>query len=321
MTMAVLLAVWAAAAVTVEIKGRVTNQFPEEKYRAVEIVVTDRLGVELGRTHPDRRGQYVVKITGPRYIILKALLDGYPAALYQLDTEEIKESTADREENKAFGELRIPTYFQNVTFAFGEGPFGLDDLLAGENPAAVRAYRSARAHKEAGDVRKAVSSLEKLVREHPDFYIGYIELGMTLAARQESDRALEVFTRAQVLRPQHAWAYVGLGMVLNSKRDYKAAAQHLEKAVALDPNSVQAQFQLGQAFLQLGDHDRARARFHRVIELEPKFSPIAFKYLSSIEVKMGNLEGAARLLESYLANFPDAPDRDKVEQILRKLGR
>jgi len=322
MTAAALLAVWAvAAAVAVEIKGRVTNQFPEEKYRAVEIIVTDRLGVELGRARPDRHGQYELKITGPRYIILKALLEGYPAAIYQLDTEEIKESTADREENRVFGDLRIPIYFQNITFAATAGAPTLEELLGRENPAAVKAYRAARSQKEAGDLSKAAGSLEKLIQKYPEFYIGYIELGMILAAQQENERALEVFTQAQKLRPEHSWAYIGLGLALNNKQDYRAAAGHLEKAVQLEPASVNAQFQLGQAAFKLGDHDRALKCFEQVIALDPKFSPLAYKTLASVYVNRQDPQRAARALESYLVHFPDAADADKVKQILVRLGR
>jgi len=311
----------APAANTVEIKGRVTNQFSEAQYRAVEIVVTDRLGVELGRARPDSRGQYELKISGPRYIILKAILEGYPDAIYQLDTHEIRESTADREENKVFGELRVPTYFQNVTFAAAQAPAGLDDLLARENPAAVKAYRAVRSQKEAGDLKKAAGSLQKLIQEFPDFYIGYIDLGMILAAQQENDRAVEVFQQAQKLRPQHSWAYVGLGLALNNKQDYRAAAQYLEKAIQLEPNSVNAQFQLGQAAFKLGDHDRAIKCFEQVIALDPKFNPLAYKTLASIHVAKKDPQAAARALESYLAQFPDAADAEKVKQILTKLGR
>jgi len=146
-SVALLVVLLALAAETVEIKGRVTNQLSEQKYRAVEVIVTDRLGVELGRARPDRRGQYELKITGPRYIILKARVEGFPEALYQLDTEEIKESTKDREENRAFGELRVPTYYQNITFAAKAGALSLEDLLARENPAAVKGYQAARKQK------------------------------------------------------------------------------------------------------------------------------------------------------------------------------
>ena len=323
LTAAALLALYpAAAAETVEIKGRVTNQFAAEKYRAVQVIVTDRLGVELGRARPDARGQYELKITGPRYIIFKALLEGYPDAIYQLDTEEIKESTKDREENRVFGELRIPTYYQNITFgAKASGPQGLEDLLARENPAAVKAYRAARSQKEAGDLKKAAGSLEKLIRQYPDFYIGYIDLGMILAAQQENDRAVEVFTQAQKLRPEHPWAYVGLGFALNNKQDYRSAAEYLEKAVQLEPNSVNAQFQLGQAAFKLGDHERALKCFEQVVVLDPKFNPIVYKTLASIYVARQDAQGAARALQSYLAQFPDAADAEKVKQILARLGR
>lgn len=304
-----------------EIKGRVTNQLAEEKRRAVEIIVTDRLGVELGRAHPDRRGRYELKISGPRYIILKALLEGYPAAVYQLDTQEIQESTADREENKVFGDLRIPTYFQNITFAAREGPPDLEHLLARENPAAVKAYQAARNQKEAGDLNRAVTSLEKLIQKYPDFYIGYIDLGMILAARQQNDQAVEIFTRAQKLRPEHPWAYVGLGLALNNKQDYRAAAPYLEKAVELEPNSVNAQFQLGQASLKQGNQDRALQCFEQVIALDPKLSPMAYKTLASIYVNRQDPQSAARALESYLAHFPAADDAEKVRQILAKLKR
>ena len=311
----------APAANTVEIKGRVTNQFTAQQFRTVQIIVADRLGVELGRARPDSRGQYELKISGPRYIIFKAILEGYPDAIYQLDTQEIRESTADREENRVFGELRVPTYFQNVTFRSKEDASGLEGLLAGENPAAVQAYRAARSLRDGRDPKKAADALEKLVREHPDFYIGYIDLGMLLATQQDNDRAVEVFQQAQKLRPQHSWAYVGLGLALNNKQDYKTAGQYLEKAVQLDPNSVNAQFQLGQSAFKLGDHDRAIKCFEQVIALDPKFNPLAYKTLASIHVTKKDPQAAARALESYLAQFPDAADAEKVKQILAKLGR
>jgi len=54
---------WPAdGAVAVEIKGKVTNALTEEQYRRVEVVVTDRLGVELGRARPNTRGQYELEL-------------------------------------------------------------------------------------------------------------------------------------------------------------------------------------------------------------------------------------------------------------------
>lgn len=310
-----------AAANTVEIKGRVTNQLSAGEYRAVAVVVTDRLGVELGRAQPDQRGAYQLKITGSRYIILKAVLKGFPDAIYQIDTEEVRESTTDREENRVFGELRVPVYFQNITFAAGKGPATMDELLAAENPAAVKAYRAARQQKDAGDPAKAAGTLERLIRDHPGFYLGYIDLGMILASQQENQRAVEVFSRALNLAPDRSWAYVGLGLAHNNKREYGAAAQHLEKAVELDPDSVNAQFQLGVASFHLGGQERARVCFEKVVALDPKFSPVAYKTLASIYVKRKESEAAARALEAYLAHFPDAGDAGKVKEILSKLGR
>ncbi len=304
----------AAAANTVEIKGRVTNQLDSAQYRQVEIVVTDRLGVELGRARADARGRYELKISGPRYVILKAALEGYPQAIYQIDTQEIKESTEDREENRVFAELRTPTYFQNITFGATGGAGTLEDLLAKEDPAAVKAYREARGRKETG-------ALEKVVEKYPGFYIGYIDLGMMLAAQGQNDRAIEVFTKAGKLRPEHSWLYIGLGVALNNKQDYKAAAGYLEKAVALEPNPVNGLFQLGMASFKLGAQERAQQCFERVAELEPKFNPLVYKTLASIYVSRQNPRGAARALQTYLAQFPDAPDAEKVKQILVKLGQ
>jgi tetratricopeptide (TPR) repeat protein len=322
-----LLTALGTAAVTVEIKGKVTNELTEEQYRAVTVIITDRLGTPIGRTHPNKRGQYQIKVSGPRYIIIEAVLEGYTTLRYQLDTEEQKESTTDLEHNRAFGELRIPTYYQNITFgeagtaAEAAGPLSLEDLLASEDPKAVKAYQKARQQKEAGELNKAVGSLEKLIKKYANFYIGDIDLGMILAAQQDNDRALEIFTLGQNLRPEHSWAYVGLGVVLNNKKDYQNAAQHLEKAVAMEPDSVNAQFQLGHALFNLGDIARALTCFEQVVEMDPKFNPMVYKYMSSIHIKRLNQAGAARSLESYLTQFPDAPDRDKVEQILKKLGR
>ncbi|GEM_PF-4581790 len=312
--------------VTFELRGKITNPFTEEQFSAVTVLVTDRLAVELGRTHPDKNGRYEMKISGPQYIIIKAELDGFPTVIYQLDTKQYKESTTDREENRVFGELRIQTYYQNITFGekgstpSAAAPLTLEDLLATEDPDVVKAYQAARRQREGGDLKKALDSLEKLAKKHPDFYIGLIDLGMMLAAQQENDRALEVFKRAQTLRPEHSWGYVGEGLALNNNKEYQSSMQPLEKAVSLDPNSVNAQFQLGFALFNLGQADRAQACFQRVVELDPKSNPMAYKYISSICAKKSDNDGAARALESYLAQFPDAPDRDRVQQILKKLG-
>ena len=316
--------------IAVEIKGRVTNELTEEQYQAVEIIVSDRLmGVELDRARPNKRGRYELKVNAPKYIILKAALEGHPTALYQLDTKEYSESTQDRAENRAFGAMRIQTYYQNVTFgetesaaaAESDGFLTLDDLLAQEDPEAVKAYRKARDQKDAGNVGKAVDSFEKLIKKYPSFYIGYIDLGMMLVAQQQTGRAHEIFTHAQALRPEHPWAYVGLGLALNQKGDHQGAVGPLEIAVELDQNSINAQFQLGQATFQLGDKDRALECFQRVVELDPKFNPMVYKLLSSIHVNRQDVVGAVDSLESYLTHFPDAADRDKVEQILVKLKR
>ena len=128
----------------------------------------------------------------------------------------------------------------------------LDDLLAKEDPEAVKAYQAARRQKEAGDLKKAVESMEKLVKKHPTFYIGLIDLGMILAAQQENDRALELFTRAQTARPEHSWVYIGLGMVFNNKKDYPGAVQHLEKAVSLEPKLRQRPVPAGLRLIQPG---------------------------------------------------------------------
>jgi len=324
--LASLVAALPVLAATVEIRGKVTNGLTEQQYRSVEIIVTDRLDVEQGRTRADDRGRYQLKIGGPRYIILKALLEGYPTVLYQLDTEEYKESTTDREENKVFGELRIQTYYQDITFAErgaaseeATAPLTLDQLLAQEDRRAVEIYRKARGQREAGDDDKAVGTLESLLKKFPDFYIGYVDLGMILAAQQKNDKAIEVFSKAQQLRPEHSWAYVGLGLALSNKADYAKAAENLQKAVAIEPDSVSAQFQLGEALFKLGQADRALECLQKSVELEPRFNPLAYKIISSIYVGRQDAAGAAGALEAYLQHFPDAADREKVEQILRKL--
>jgi tetratricopeptide (TPR) repeat protein len=310
---------------TFELRGKITNAFTEAQYKAVTVLVTDRIGTELGRAQPDKSGRYVMKVTGPQFIIIKAELEGFPTAIYQLDTKQYKESTTDREENKAFGELRIQTYYQNITFgeegsAPGRGPLTLEGLLANEDPQVVKDYQETRRQKESGDLKKAVQSLEKLTKKHPEFYIGLIDLGMILAAQQENDRAFEIFTRARALRPEHSWGYIGLGMVQNNRKDYQGATEHLEKAVALEPTSINALYQLGFALFNLGQNDRALDCFGKVVQMTPSFNPMAYKYMSSICVKKGDPEGAARALEAYLAQYPDASDRDRVERILKKLG-
>ena len=94
----------------------------------------------------------------------------------------------------------------------------------------------------------------------------------------------------------------------------------MRKAVEIDPDSVNAQFELGQASFKLGDSDQALECFRRVVRLDPRFNPMAYKIMTSLYVNKQDPAGAAGALEAYLVHFPDALDRARVEEILRKLG-
>ena len=111
--------------------------------------------------------------------------------------------------------------------------------------------------------------LEKALRMAPDFYQGWMDLGL---ARQEQDRtddALDAYGRAIRVEPGKAAGYAASGTVLGMAGRHDEAIEFFEQATDRDPSHAGAHAGRGHILKTIGRADDAIAAYRECIRHNP----------------------------------------------------
>jgi TolB-like protein len=154
------------------------------------------------------------------------------------------------------------------------------------------------------DLKQALESFEKSVKEDPGFALGYVGMadcrlilrinwGLDRDANLENARRM--VARALELDSALAEAHTTKGMVLESEYDLKQAEEEYRKAIELKPGYATAhQWYFGVLISQLRS-DEARQQIEKALQLDP-LSPIINENYGDYFIAMGDYRKA---LEFY----------------------
>ena len=119
--------------------------------------------------------------------------------------------------------------------------------------------RAAKEHSRAIDVYRKLAVLR------PQWALPYLRLGQTYLAQGKWEEAEGEFSTAWELARGQVEALVGLGEIAHHRGDLKAAVAWWRLATASDPRNTEARYQLGQVYLKLSRFDLAEQEFQRIV--------------------------------------------------------
>jgi Flp pilus assembly protein TadD len=91
--------------------------------------------------------------------------------------------------------------------------------------------------------------------------------GQEYQAHHSYGKALELFTMAAALKPDHAGVHYQMGVVLGKMGRWNDAARAYETATRLQPEHTESHVNLGFVYYELGRDTEARAEFDRAKDL------------------------------------------------------
>ena len=142
-----------------------------------------------------------------------------------------------------------------------------------------------------GDVEKALSSYQTAVEVNPNFFDGYIKLGIANAALGNAI-AEEYYKAAITIRPKSVEAKYNLAMYLQGKADYIGSLSIYEEIFELDSTNASAAFNSGYIHLEYKqDYLTAEKWFTEAIVRLPYYHH-AFFNRGLCRESMEDLEGA-----------------------------
>ena len=98
----------------------------------------------------------------------------------------------------------------------------------------------------------------------------YVNRGVIYFRQKEYDLAIDDYTEAIALAPQHIHAYINRGIAYSSLGKHKRAIEDYYQALAIDDQNADAYISKGIAYSCQGNHEQAIEDYDQAISLAPK---------------------------------------------------
>jgi tetratricopeptide (TPR) repeat protein len=131
-----------------------------------------------------------------------------------------------------------------------------------EIEALKRQLSQAKNEQEKAKVEARITDEERSFQAHE-----WIEKGEKYWLNDQNDAAIEAYTKAIGLRPNHAKAYYLRGSANQEKKQYDEAIEDYDKAIALDPSHADAYLSRGAVFAEKRQYDKAVTNLQRACHL------------------------------------------------------
>ena len=186
----------------------------------------------------------------------------------------------------------------------------LNTALRVDNQLHEAYWMKGRIYETTGALEKAQSSYQTAVEVNPDFFDGFIALGIFLASQQDP-LSEEYYRSAMELRPNAVEPLYNLAIFLQDNQRHRDALELYERILLLDPQNATASFNQGFIHLEyLQSYDSAAYWFSQAIERLPYYHQAFYNRGLSHE-SMGQIKSA---LEDYTEALRLKPDYTAAAQ-------
>ncbi|HET8921777.1 MAG TPA: tetratricopeptide repeat protein [Candidatus Acidoferrum sp.] len=163
----------------------------------------------------------------------------------------------------------------------------------------------ARREMDNNNFEAAISPLQKVIAEQPEFAYAHFQLAYVFTALKKSEEARAEYERTLALDPKMSEAYLNLGILLLEKEP-QAAIAPLNKAVELLPSQSRPRFLLGIAQERSGEIAKAADSFEGAVRLDPRDAE-ALVHLGTLHLQLKRPAEAESNFANALEIQPNEP--------------
>ena len=115
----------------------------------------------------------------------------------------------------------------------------------------------------------AEKTLRRALKEHPNYWLAYNELGFGLHGQARYREAIQAFRAASLAAPKNSMALANLGGEYLQVGEFAEALRSLQQGLALDPDSDLAAANTSLAYRYQGKYEKALPFARKAVELNP----------------------------------------------------
>lgn len=121
------------------------------------------------------------------------------------------------------------------------------------------------------------------------------------------DRALESYTKAELLKKPSLWLLKKLALLNNLTGHYSAATEYYEKVLEKDPENIKILLSSAYCCLNSSNLQAALQNYYHVLYLRPE-DKASLRAAAWVELKNGNIDKSSAMYDRLLADEPEYID-------------
>ena len=155
----------------------------------------------------------------------------------------------------------------------------------------------------------AIDSYRQAIKINPYYPDSYSNMGSALKGKGYLDAAIDSYKQALKIKPDYAEAYYNMGISLHEKGNLDAAIESYEQALKIKPNYAECYSNLGVALKDEGNLEAAIGSYKQALKIKPNYAEcysnlgVAFQDKGDLEAAMGSYKKALKIKPDYAECF------------------
>jgi len=172
-----------------------------------------------------------------------------------------------------------------------------------------------------GDFQHAANHFQEAISIYPEYLAARNDLGAQYLKLKRIDEAEKYFESVLRDDSKNFNAKFNMGLVQVERRNYTEAIALLNQAVAIDSSRPVARLWIGIAKLELGDLEVAETELTRALIMGGEECVAAHYHLARIFLNRGDLNEAARSVQSYIQLAPRGEFLKEAKELARQIAK
>ena len=145
----------------------------------------------------------------------------------------------------------------------------------------------------------AIDSYRQAIKINPYYPDSYSNMGSALKGKGYLDAAIDSYKQALKIKPDYAEAYYNMGISLHEKDDLDAAIKSYKQALKIKPNYAECYSNLGVAFQDKGDLEAAMDSYKQALKIKPDYAE-CFVNRESLQLQISEGKNLEKNLEQHI---------------------
>lgn len=179
-------------------------------------------------------------------------------------------------------------------------------------------YLSGQLYLDSGKLLDSQKQFERVLKINPRYPKAHVALGRVALRRGDAKKALEETLQEKTLNPELPDSFVLAAEAYSSMRQFANCAREYQQAATRRKQGATLLVRMARCYRLSGSLDSAQSLLRQATSIESG-NPDIYKEQGAIFHTKGMADEALSAYDTYLRLAPNAPDRNEVEQRVRRV--